>query len=497
MQKSALDRFERNPTKLFGIYRGVVEDRLDPLHLGRVRVRVWGVHTEDQITPENKAPWDELQWAQPVLSVFGGSISDVGGFTVPVCGSHVFVFFESGNMMQPRYFASAPGFPIDAEKYSQFPKQDGFVDPDQWYPLDDHIDEADWHRLSKKIHLDETYLEIKKPNLDEMVGIAFGGEWDEQPPMYEAEYPDNNVWATKEEFDKNQVLEWDMTEGKQRLQYWHPSKSYIELNNLGRLVIRNSSHRWDICDDIKHVHTMKHHHEMNDDTRTVLIGGEEYREIFGKRCTRTFGKDWKATFGSDEYWTFFSYKRYTLATTHLFSTGSIKRTTLGSYAVTSISNQIQVTMNKMELASVNTMKMVGLAGREAYAMGDDTVLATGNLLRTATGVIHCKSSSNFLGHAPLSFLEGTAITGIKGGAAAGVSAPYCGVGGGLVQIGPTVQLGVTPKPVVPPAPISAPGVFVNALMATPPGDPGAPPGPADIIEYDWEDEPVEMPDPEC
>ena len=40
-------------------FQGVVEDRLDPRKLGRVRVRILGLHTEEK----DKIPTSDLPWA--------------------------------------------------------------------------------------------------------------------------------------------------------------------------------------------------------------------------------------------------------------------------------------------------------------------------------------------------------------------------------------------------------------------------------------------------
>ena len=44
---------------------GVVEDRIDPLKLGRYRVRILGYHTEDN----NLIPTEELPWAYPLMAI--------------------------------------------------------------------------------------------------------------------------------------------------------------------------------------------------------------------------------------------------------------------------------------------------------------------------------------------------------------------------------------------------------------------------------------------
>jgi hypothetical protein len=128
-------------TNLLGIYRGVVEDNSsDPKKAGRCKVRVFGVHSENKIkTPIDGIPTDELPWAEPACPIFGG-ISKIGIYGIPMQGAHVFVFFENGNILQPRYFATAPGIPARYPDTTQ-----GFNDPDGEYPTTEHLNFADWN----------------------------------------------------------------------------------------------------------------------------------------------------------------------------------------------------------------------------------------------------------------------------------------------------------------------------------------------------------------
>jgi len=51
-------------------YIGVVEDRHDPRAMGRVRVRVFGLHSDDRV---NEVPIDSLPWSmvmQPANSSY-------------------------------------------------------------------------------------------------------------------------------------------------------------------------------------------------------------------------------------------------------------------------------------------------------------------------------------------------------------------------------------------------------------------------------------------
>ena len=55
-------------------YTGVVEDRHDPLSLGRVRVRVYGLHTDDK----SLIPTPDLPWSDVLMPVTSPSLSGLG-----------------------------------------------------------------------------------------------------------------------------------------------------------------------------------------------------------------------------------------------------------------------------------------------------------------------------------------------------------------------------------------------------------------------------------
>lgn len=124
---------------LTGIYRGVVENNNDPLKAGRCKIRVVGLHTQN-IKKDliDSVPSENLIWAQPATPIFGGA-SQVGFFGVPLQGAHVFLFFENGNIMQPRYFATAPGIPRIPPN-----KKYGFSDPVESYPTE-YGGKPDWN----------------------------------------------------------------------------------------------------------------------------------------------------------------------------------------------------------------------------------------------------------------------------------------------------------------------------------------------------------------
>ncbi len=86
---------------------GVVEDRNDPLKLGRYRVRVAGIHTSDKVS----LPTEHLPWAVSVQPTTSAGVSGVGSNPGLVCGSWVLVVFTSDDLQIPIILGSIAGIP--------------------------------------------------------------------------------------------------------------------------------------------------------------------------------------------------------------------------------------------------------------------------------------------------------------------------------------------------------------------------------------------------
>ena len=89
----------------FNWWIGVVEDIQDPNKVGRSRVRIFGLHTENL----NLIPTEDLPWAQTMYSVTGGGSKTSSYFKE---GSYVCGFFMDGASSQvPVIMGSIPGVP--------------------------------------------------------------------------------------------------------------------------------------------------------------------------------------------------------------------------------------------------------------------------------------------------------------------------------------------------------------------------------------------------
>lgn len=100
---SGLPAYIGHDTKRFpqplhnGVYQGKVEYTADPLNIGRLKVRVPGIHPLDK----GKVASTALPWALPCFMP--------GSFVVPEVGDTVMVSFNQGDISSPVYFGVVYG----------------------------------------------------------------------------------------------------------------------------------------------------------------------------------------------------------------------------------------------------------------------------------------------------------------------------------------------------------------------------------------------------
>ena len=78
-------------------WQGIIEDVVDPEALGRVRVRIFGWHTDDK----SELPTNQLPWCAALMPITSAAISGIGQSpTGALPGSWVMGFFRDGEMGQ-------------------------------------------------------------------------------------------------------------------------------------------------------------------------------------------------------------------------------------------------------------------------------------------------------------------------------------------------------------------------------------------------------------
>ena len=235
-------------------FTGVVEDRIDPEYLGRVKVRCIGLHTSDK----NDLPTADLPWSQVVLPVSSAAISGLGfSPSALVEGSWVYGYFRDGdNCQEPLVLGSIPGRPTTLATTTA-----GFNDPNGVYPK--YKDEVDTNRLAVNLKSDgsETnpHLSLTLRRATRITGVATAdfnpvtaadgtnieasdGDTFDQPEIpYSAIYPYNKVF----ESESGHIREYDDTSGQERIHERHRTGTSYEIDKDGNKVeiIKGSSFR--------------------------------------------------------------------------------------------------------------------------------------------------------------------------------------------------------------------------------------------------------------
>ena len=146
-------------------WQGVVEDRVDPLKLGRCRVRILGYHTDNKEEGVG-IPTEHLPWATPSQPITSAAMNGIGTTPMgPVEGTWVFGFFRDGkNAQEPVMMSTFGGIPQEVSN----PKV-GFNDPKGVYPLATHVNEPDVNRLARGGGADPVPLKgsLKTPSAED------------------------------------------------------------------------------------------------------------------------------------------------------------------------------------------------------------------------------------------------------------------------------------------------------------------------------------------
>ena len=217
-------------------WTGVIENRQDPLKLGRCQIRCVGWDADNRM----EVPTDALPWAMPLLPP-----NNTMTYT-PNEGDTAFGFFMDGESAQERILMGIfPKIPLKGAN-----PQDAFGDPredlssaprkiaSKTYKTDGtgvevtegeavnypaNLDEPTTSRLARNESIEQTFIQERKDNKVSGVTTATGS-WDEPETKYNAKYPYNNVMET----ESGHIVEYDDTPGAERIHIAHRSGSFTE-----------------------------------------------------------------------------------------------------------------------------------------------------------------------------------------------------------------------------------------------------------------------------
>jgi len=286
---------------------GVVENRKDPLELGRCQVRCFGWHTED-IT---QIPSQELPWAHPVVPYGSSAVAP------PPEGAMVFGFFADGKeALYPIILGTVPGIPQElrdtnvgfSDPYTTAEKETGFFprrvksaftpvnnsgvkfenEKPKRYPGAVGVNEPTLSRLARPLRnespitgylygivpssIANTTIDIQRKNRVANVISASPDKykWHEPFPSFAAKYPFNHVTET----ESGHAFEMDDTPDFERVQLSHRVGSTLEFMKEGDVKLKSMKNKYDI--------TMGNKYEYINGKRDETVQSDMYLRVNGK-----------------------------------------------------------------------------------------------------------------------------------------------------------------------------------------------------------------------
>jgi hypothetical protein len=275
------------------LYKAVVESTIDPAKLGRVQIRVLGVHSHIK----NDIPTADLPWANICYPPTMASNSGVGQWSVPCQGSWVWCFPEDDNDLQRWVvFGSIAGIPQEVANTSI-----GFNDPDGNYPLSDRIPEPDINRLAANRDVDKTIIPIKVEEVVKNIKISslvirgtdidsfvkpedLGQIYIEPQEPYATEYPYNKVLETEpKDYIAGHIIELDDSPGNERIHLWHKTGTFTSIHSNGQKVVKIVGDNYEM--------NMMNKFEFVNDSRFTTIWGDDRKIVKKARQVEVYGRD--------------------------------------------------------------------------------------------------------------------------------------------------------------------------------------------------------------
>lgn len=165
---------------------------------------------------------------------------------------------------------------------SSTPSDNAFNSPTGKYPL--NRNEPDTNKLARGENLAETYVVFKENAAVSGIPLAGGGSWDQSPVPYAAKYPWNHVMAT----ESGHVMEFDDTPGAERINTFHRSGTYSEIDANGTQVNRIVGDSYEILERNGYVYIRGAHNVTVEGSNNLLVNGVMNVDISGAANINVF-----------------------------------------------------------------------------------------------------------------------------------------------------------------------------------------------------------------
>jgi hypothetical protein len=392
---------------------GVVENRNDPMALGRCQIRFYGFHS-DSLTD---IPSADLPWALPAQSL------NAHTFSTPKESDVVFGFFADGKSKQiPIMIGIIPGYPStpnntgvgyndlrsasDLNAAPRPPKSrkyntdgTGIIITENTntktlaYPRSYQLFNTSISSLATNLNIPANSETVdvmldRTKNLDLNVNTSIGKTWSEPVAPYNPKYPYNQVLET----ESGHVFEMDDTFKNERISMMHRTGTFWEMYPDGCKVEKVTKSNYKVVMAAEYIHVMGTKNETIDtdnnyqlganlnvligNNSNVIIGGDSNVNIKGNNNVIIGGDCTVTVTGNCTIVTSADAQIVSAGNTSIHASGNVEVTSQGTANVNS-----QTDINLQAANAINIVANNGLY-LSAPATGDINIHANNNILLT-------------------------------------------------------------------------------------------------------------------
>jgi hypothetical protein len=392
----------------------------DPKELGRIKVRIYGVHTSG----ESEIKDEDLPWAQVVAPITEGGVKGLGGILGIKVDAQAFgIFLDGKNSQLPLVLGSIPKY----EDYALGGKTTNLLATDF---AEDHPSYKD--RVEGRLDGDDEvviYGTAVAPKLDTIneKSEAYYGDADWSEPEPAGGVPSIYPWNQVKQTASGHIEEFDDTPGSRRYHRYHPAGSFEEINDDGSRTIKIMGKDYEMYLDGKNIFVSGNLNLTVSGNKRELIQGNYHLEVEGD-MTMNLHQSLQTKIEMNSETEIGGYRVHNIREddnltilngSRIFNvmTGNRQETVKGNDTKTVEGNILNTNYGTFNTVSVGN---VGLA------------VSNGTLTQTASGVITVESKSNMVTSIDGSITEtaGTTITSTA------TSGDYTLFGGPDIQLNP-------------------------------------------------------------
>lgn len=281
---------------------GIIENRNDPLKIGRCQVRIFAWNDASKST----LPTEQLLWSQLTLPLNSNDVKP------PPEGTMVHGFFMDGKKAQHPIITSwVPGIPDTAPAD---PSQ-GFTDPRNNTQLQssprppqtityqtngsgvtiteasnanrnpNNLNQPMTNPLARNENLNGSPITQRNNSLIENVNIASGTSnpsnetWSEPKSPYAAQYPYNSVTSS----ESGHIFEMDDTFGAERIHMFHRSGTFFEMQPNGTKVSKTTKDNYAIVLGNENIAILGNENKNVQGNENEIIQGNHNQNVSGSK----------------------------------------------------------------------------------------------------------------------------------------------------------------------------------------------------------------------